>query len=62
MPVILERAHHAFWLEASETAVEMLQPLLAPAPDDWLIARPVTQWVNDPRHDDPSCLESASLL
>ena len=62
MPVILEPAHHEFWLQAAETAVDMLHPLLAPCPADRLVARPVSKHVNDPRHDDPSCLDPEGLL
>ena len=62
MPVILEPAHHEFWLQAAETAVDMLHPLLAPYPNDKLVARPVSKHVNDPRHEDPACLEPEGLL
>jgi len=40
----------------------MLHPLLAPVPDDRLIARPVSTHVNDPRHEDSACLEPEGLI
>ncbi len=59
MPVILPP--HAFdtWLDPAATGEE-LAGLLRPAPDDELEAYPVGVWVNDPRHDDPRCLQPDS--
>ncbi len=34
--------------------------LLAPLPSDFLQLRPVSDWVGNPRHEDPRCLESAT--
>ena len=56
--------HHDYevWLENRTGDVELLRPLLAPYEAERLIARPVSRHVNNPRNDDPGCLEPASLL
>lgn len=61
MPVILSRETGAAWLDPMQTS-ERLQALLAPSPPGTLVARPVSAWVNDPRHDDPACLEAPLAL
>ncbi|MBK7947654.1 MAG: SOS response-associated peptidase [Deltaproteobacteria bacterium] len=61
MPVVLARAAWATWLDgASDPAA--LKGLLVPAPAGILAARPVSRHVNDPRHDDPACLEAPPVL
>ncbi|MFO0687561.1 MAG: SOS response-associated peptidase [Myxococcota bacterium] len=61
MPVVLPGESWPIWLGArSEPAA--LKALLAPAPVGTLAARPVSRHVNDPRHDDPACLEAPPLL
>ena len=56
MPLVLERDEWDRWLDATVTNVESLAGLLSPhAPA--LVAFPVGAYVNDPRHDDPRCLE-----
>lgn len=57
MPVILDRQDYALWLDPAVQQVEALTPLLRPCPAEWLTAYPVGPWVNDPRHDDPRCLD-----
>ena len=60
MPLVLEPAQWARWLDASATSAEALAPLLEPqAPD--LVAYAVSTHVNDPRHDDPACQAPAPL-
>jgi putative SOS response-associated peptidase YedK len=58
MPVVLAATSWRAWLDPGSEP-EALQALLVPAPDGTLEARVVGTRVNDPRHDDPSCLESA---
>ena len=59
MPLVLEPEAWGRWLDPSLTEPAAIEPLLAPrAPE--LIAYAVRPYVNDPRHDDPSCLEPAS--
>jgi putative SOS response-associated peptidase YedK len=56
MPLVLERADWKRWLDPAQTDADALAPLLLPrAPA--LVAYPVSTHVNDPRHDDPKCLE-----
>lgn len=57
MPVILARDHYAAWLDPQRGA-EAAAALAAGEPADptWRV-RPVDRRVNDPRHDDPACLE-----
>ena len=60
MPVILAPAHYDVWLGAGAPAdARLIEPLLAPYPDELLGAVPVARRVNDPRHDDAGCLEPA---
>jgi putative SOS response-associated peptidase YedK len=56
MPVILSEAEAAAWLAAPS------QELLHPAPDDVLVATPVSDRVSSIRHDDPQCLAPAAQL
>lgn len=57
MPVILETRAHALWLDASAADVAAVKGLLRPYPEERMAAYAVTTYVNDPRHDDPNCLE-----
>jgi putative SOS response-associated peptidase YedK len=56
MPVILECAEFAPWLDLAGPDPAAL---LTPYAGTGLTAWPVTRWVNDPTHDDPSCREPA---
>jgi putative SOS response-associated peptidase YedK len=63
MPVILDPADEARWMDPA-TPADDLHALLAPA-GPGLQARPVSRNVNDARHDAPDCLdppEQASLF
>lgn len=57
MPAILDLADHDSWLDPTATDPERLTALLRPCPDQWLECYPVGRWVNDPRLDDPRCVE-----
>ncbi|MHC4304965.1 MAG: SOS response-associated peptidase [Planctomycetota bacterium] len=57
MPVILEVAAYARWLDPQVQSPEPLADLLAPAPDERLTAYPVSSRVNSPAHDDAECIE-----
>ena len=59
MPVILEPEHLARWLDPEERRPAALAGLLAPPPDHWLEAYPVSKLVNDPRNEGPRCIERA---
>lgn len=59
MPLVLGREAWDRWLDPGLTDIDAIAPLLEPrAPR--LVAYAVGTHVNDPRHDDPSCLEPAA--
>lgn len=58
MPVIVDAADYAAWLDPETPEAEALA-LLRPAPDELLEGWPVSLHVNDPTHDDPSVLAPA---
>jgi putative SOS response-associated peptidase YedK len=60
MPVVLERATWAAWLDPSLDSDGARALLGVPAVDDWR-ADAVSQWVNKADHDDPRCIERADL-
>jgi len=53
MPVILPMERLDDWLAAEPAAAARL---IGPAPEDALLATPVSKHVNSVRHDDPACL------
>jgi len=55
MAVILPPDAYAIWLDPN-APLSSLAPLLRPAPDDLLIAYPVSPRVNNPQNDDPSLI------
>jgi putative SOS response-associated peptidase YedK len=55
MPVILPPGHYETWLQEGASA-GALRGLLAPFPDEALVAQAVGPTVNDPRHEGPACL------
>jgi putative SOS response-associated peptidase YedK len=58
MPVILATEDHARWLDP---AAGDAQSLLEPCPAAWLESFPVSPRVNDPKHDDPECIQPLFL-
>lgn len=56
MPVVLAREAWRAWLDPASDAAA-LKRLLVPAPEGTLLARVVSWRVNEPRHDDPECLD-----
>ena len=56
MPVVLDPDAERAWLNSDGAADELLD-LLAPAPDDALVAREVSDLVNDVRTDGPALIE-----
>jgi putative SOS response-associated peptidase YedK len=59
MPVVLDPALEAAWLDPDADAEELLS-LLIPPPDDFLVAREVPDLVNDVRNDGPELIEPRS--
>ena len=56
MPVIVDPTDYARWMDLAAEK-DALLALLRPAVPGTLDRRPVTRYVNDPRHDDARCLE-----
>jgi len=57
MPVVLEAADFDRWLDpAADT--DALTALLRPYPAELMMARPVSNRANSPKHDDPGCVQS----
>jgi len=57
MPVILESNNYDLWLDPTVQQPELLQPLFIPSDSNKLEAYPVSNRVNNPRHDSPECLK-----
>jgi putative SOS response-associated peptidase YedK len=60
MPVVVPAAERDRWLDPGNTDPATLLDLLAPAPEDVLVLRPVSRKVNRPEHDAPDCIEPAT--
>lgn len=56
MPVILDPAAYADWLDPNPKPAKELEKYLVPFRDDALIAIPVSTLVNNPRHESPECI------
>ncbi|MGD9891647.1 MAG: SOS response-associated peptidase, partial [Dehalococcoidia bacterium] len=56
MPVVLDDAGVALWLDPTVTDPGVVLPLLAPAPDDLLTAHRVSDEVNNARNDGPQLI------
>jgi putative SOS response-associated peptidase YedK len=59
MPVILDSQSFARWLDPEQEVIA-LKAMLAPLPDDWLTAHPVSKLVNNPRNEGPKCIEEVA--
>jgi|SRR5205807_3257960 len=57
MPVILDSTDYKQWLDPDIQDVTRLKPLLRPYPPDEMTWYPVNLRVNNPKHDDPFCIE-----
>jgi putative SOS response-associated peptidase YedK len=62
MPVILGDEAADEWLNQGDNEPQHLLELLRPAPEDYLIATPVSQRVNSVKNDDPDCLTEVATL
>ncbi len=58
MPVILESTDYGQWLDV-DSATPVQSPL-GPAPDDWLMAYPISTRINDVRNEDAACIIALS--
>jgi putative SOS response-associated peptidase YedK len=61
MPLVVDRDAWDRWLDPAPAEGEQLARLLAPTSPE-LVAIAVSPYVNDPRHDDPKCLEPAEAV
>jgi putative SOS response-associated peptidase YedK len=57
MPVVLDRADYATWLDPALQDQARLTALLVPAPSDGLELVRVSRAVNSPANDRPECIE-----
>jgi putative SOS response-associated peptidase YedK len=57
MPVILSPDDFDLWLDASVQNADAVQHLLRPYPGEDMRYYPVSTYVNNPRNDDPLCIE-----
>jgi putative SOS response-associated peptidase YedK len=62
MPVILDEAGAADWMNWREPDPLSLKRLLLPAPDDLLVVQPVSSLVNSVKNEGPELLEDVSLF
>ena len=62
MPVILDEAGAADWMNGREPDPLSLKGLLVPAPDDLLVVRPASPLVNSVKNEGPELLEDLSLF
>jgi putative SOS response-associated peptidase YedK len=61
MPLVLDPADYALWLDPDVTDPARLLPLLRPYPAEEMAAVPVSPRVNSPHNDDPSLVEPIDL-
>jgi putative SOS response-associated peptidase YedK len=57
MPVLLEPKEYGRWLDPQRRRLEDVHTLLRPFPAERMISYPVGRFVNDPRNEDPRCVE-----
>ena len=62
MPVILSAETQPLWLDPLTETPSNLEPLLLPAPPEFLKVREVSPMVNNVRNDDPVCIAPVSPL
>jgi putative SOS response-associated peptidase YedK len=56
MPVIVDLADFGHWLDAAQTADDLV-PLLRPSPASGMEMVALSKRINSPKYDDPECLE-----
>jgi putative SOS response-associated peptidase YedK len=61
MPVILEPKDYEHWLQLNQTKESLLALLANDSAYDGQEAIPVSNFVNNPRHNGPQCIEPVSL-
>ena len=61
MPVILEPKDYEHWLQLSQSKASLLALLASDSAYNDMEAIPVSNFVNNPRHNGPQCVEPVSL-
>jgi putative SOS response-associated peptidase YedK len=61
MPVILDAADYDRWLDPGLQDPAQVADLLRPFPAERMLATPVTDYVNNARHEGPDCLRPETL-
>ena len=61
MPVIIPPEHYHPWLDKTTDAEQAFE-LLDNQAYAQMTATPISDWVNNPRHDDERCIEAISLI
>jgi putative SOS response-associated peptidase YedK len=61
MPVILAQEDFDLWLDPGAQHPGEVQPLLRPYPADQMSFYPVSTHVNNPRNEDPQCIEPLTI-
>jgi putative SOS response-associated peptidase YedK len=56
MPIVLNPANYAAWLDQSLQEPERIEPLLRPHGVDALRCHAVSTWVNNPKHEGQACV------
>jgi putative SOS response-associated peptidase YedK len=62
MPVVLDEAGAADWMNCREPDPLSLKRLLVPAPNDLLVVKPASPLVNNVKNEGPNLLEDLSLF
>jgi putative SOS response-associated peptidase YedK len=57
MPPASGEFHDRLWLDPEVHDPKLLEPLLRPYPSEELVVHPVTNLVNNPRNENPGCVE-----
>lgn len=60
MPVILSAESYGLWLDRRQREQNVLLPLLRPFEPNSMLVNPVSTRVNNPRNNDPGCVEVAA--
>jgi hypothetical protein len=62
MPAILSAESYGIWLDHRKCDKQVLLPLLRPFDASVMVAHPVSPRVNNPRNNDPGCVEILGLV
>ena len=61
MPVILSPGDYDRWMDVKQQDPWQVSDLLRPCPGDWLIADPVSSYVNSPRNEGEQCIAKSAV-